>query len=256
MRCKRWGWALLFVLGGAFGAASAQVAGDAPVVVEGIVPDQATKAQILDKLRTLYGAERVVDKVRVEAIPAPPNWGTYVGNMLTPGLQRVRGGKLEVDGQSVRISGDVPNEAQRQQVLSELSMASNTSYTVTSGLRTAGSAQDVLDQTLGDRIIEFRSGSATLTPLGAGILDEMAAKLQELGDARVQVVGHTDDVGQRESNLALSHARAEAVRAHLARRGIDPQRISVLGRGPDEPIADNATEDGRARNRRIQFRLL
>ncbi|MDR7192626.1 OmpA family protein [Luteimonas terrae] len=228
----------------------------APVIAEGVVPDQATKGQILEKLRGLYGDARVVDRIRVESIPTPPNWGTYVGNMLTPGLTRVSGGKLEVNGQAVRISGDVVNEAQRQQVLSELSMASNTSYTVTSGLQTGGSAQNVLDETLGERIIEFRSGSATLTPLGASILDEMARKLEELGDVRVEVIGHTDNIGNREGNLALSHGRAEAVRAYLARRGIDAQRISVLGKGPDEPISDNETEEGRARNRRIQFRLL
>ncbi len=257
MGTSKWMIAVLLLVGSQLQAQEPAPSADAaPVIAEGVVPDQATKAQILDKLRALYGDARVVDRIRVESIPTPPNWGTYVGNMLAPGLTRVSAGKLEINGQAVRISGDVANEAQRQQVLSELSMASNTSYTVTSGLQMGASAQNVLDDTLGDRIIEFRSGSATLTPLGGSILDEMALKLEELGDVRVQVIGHTDNVGNREGNLALSHGRAEAVRVYLTQRGVDAQRISVLGKGPDEPTSDNETEDGRARNRRIQFRLL
>ncbi|WP_407351268.1 OmpA family protein [Luteimonas sp. R10] len=246
---------LLFTLLLASVAARAQPAAE-PVVAEGVVPDQATKAQILDKLRSLYGEERVVDRIQVESIPTPPNWGSYVANMLTPGLQRVSEGKLEVNGQSVRITGEVVNEAQRQQVASELSLASNSTYTVTNSLGTGGSGQGLLDATLGDRIIEFESGSARLTDLGRYILDEMAEKMQEIGDARVQIIGHTDDVGQRQGNLALSQARAEAVRSYLVGQGIPAGNLEVLGRGPDEPIADNATEDGRARNRRIQFRVL
>ncbi len=245
---------LALLLMGAF-AAQAQVDLQ-PVVVEGVVPDQATKAQILDPLRELYGSDRVVDRIQVESIPTPPNWGSYVAGMITPGLQRISDGALEVNGQSVRVSGQVVNEAQRQQVASELSLASNSTYTVTNALQTGGSGQGLLDATLGDRIIEFESGSARLTPLGQDILAEMAASMIEIGDARVQVVGHTDDVGNRQANLALSHARAEAVRDHLVTLGVPRANLAVLGKGPDEPVADNATDDGRARNRRIQFQIL
>src|SRR5690606_22745394 len=227
-----------------------------PVIAEGIVPDQATKARILDRLREVYGSDRVVDRIQVESIPTPPNWGEYVAGMITPGLQRISGGELEINGQSVRVTGQVVNEAQRQQVASELSLASNSHYTVTNALETGGSGQNLLDATLGDRIIEFESGSARLTPLGEDILAEMAESLIEIGDARVQIVGHTDGIGNRQANLALSHARAEAVREHLTTLGVPRPKLSVLGKGPDEPVADNATDEGRARNRRIQFQIL
>lgn len=227
-----------------------------PVIAEGVVPDQPTKARILERLRKVYGADRVVDRIQVEDIATPPNWGEYVAGMITPGLQRISGGQLDVNGQTVRVSGQVVNEAQRQQVASELSLASNSHYTVTNALETGGSGQGLLDATLGDRIIEFESGSARLTSLGEAILTEMARSLIEIGDARVQIVGHTDDVGNRQANLALSHARAEAVREHLAKLGVPRNNLSVLGKGPDEPVADNGTEEGRARNRRIQFQIL
>ncbi|MEE5092367.1 OmpA family protein [Xanthomonas euvesicatoria] len=243
-------------------AASAQVAapatggvGERPVIVEGVVPDQPTKARILKSLQDTYGSARIVDRVQVESIPSPPNWGEYVAKMVSPGLRRVSAGKLEVNGQAVRISGQVVNEAQRQQVASDLSLASNTSYTVTNSLKLGGSEQGVLDQTLGNRIIEFQSGSARLTPLGMSVLDDMVEKMSQMNDARFLIIGHTDNVGQRESNLALSQARAQAVKDYMVQKGINGARMNVQGKGPDQPVADNASPDGRARNRRIQFKI-
>lgn len=55
-----------------------------PVVAKGVVPYQATRAAVLERLHEIYGAERVVDRIQVEAVPAPPNWGQYVANMLSP----------------------------------------------------------------------------------------------------------------------------------------------------------------------------
>lgn len=238
--------------------APAPAAGDSerPVIAEGVVPDQASKNRILQQLRTVYGDTRVVDRIQVESIPAPPNWGDYVAAMIGPGLKRVSDGKLEVNGQAVRISGQVLNEAQRQQVASDLSLASNTSYTVSNALRSGGSAQSVLDKTLANRIIEFQTGSARLTPLGMSILDEMVEKMVQMPQARFAVIGHTDNVGLRENNIVLSRARAQAVSSYLVQKGIGAQQLDVIGKGPDEPVADNASADGRARNRRIEFKIL
>jgi len=246
--------AALSVTGTAFAQAPAAAATERPVVIEGVVPDQATKARLLKNLREVYGADRVVDRIQVESIATPPNWGEYVAGMITPGLKRVSPGKLEVNGQAVRVTGEVGNEALRQQVASDLSLASNTSYTVTNALK-VGSQQKLLDQTLANRIIEFQSGSAKLTPLGMSILDEMVAKMALMGDTSFVIIGHTDNVGQRESNLTLSHARAQAVKAYMVQKGIAGNHLDVLGKGPDEPVADNTTNDGRARNRRIEFKI-
>ena len=76
-----------------------------------------------------------------------------------------------------------------------------------------------------------------------------------LGERRVEVIGHTDAQGSRASNVALSLARAQAVKSYLVGRGLDNERIATSGMGPDQPVADNLTEQGRARNRRIEFRV-
>lgn len=237
--------------------AAASVDATKPVIAAGTVPEEATKAAVLGRLRELYGAQRVVDRIEVDAVIAPPNWRERVVAMLGPDLQQVSGGELKIDGNSVRITGQVGNEAERQQVTSALATAAGPSYLVKNALRGGGNAkQDLLDQALADRIIEFQSGSATLTPAGTAILNEMVVALQQVGDQQVQVIGHTDDVGRREANVALSLQRAIAVKAYLEGHGVAADNLSVQGFGPDRPIADNTTDAGRARNRRIEFRVL
>ena len=83
----------------------------------------------------------------------------------------------------------------------------------------------------------------------------MAVTLQRVKNQKVEVIGHTDDQGLRASNVALSQARAEAVKAYFSAKGINTSQISASGAGPDRPLASNATGEGRARNRRIEFRL-
>ena len=238
-------------------AAPAQPAGAAPVVVAGTVPDEATRAAILGRLHALYGAARVVDRIEVDGVVAPANWSARVAAMLDPAITGVSGGELAVEGNSVRIRGNVANEAVRQQVASALATAAGPGYQVRNGLlATGGGSQAVLDQALADRIIEFRSGSAELTAGGRAILDEMAAALVRIGRQQVQVIGHTDSVGPRQANVTLSLQRAIAVKEYLEAAGVDADNLGVQGFGPDRPVAGNDTEEGRARNRRIEFRVL
>jgi OOP family OmpA-OmpF porin len=225
------------------------------VLVNGMVPDESTKAAIMARMRELYGVERVVDQLAIGTVSLPPNWSVYVQRLLGQNLKLVSKGQLKVDGNSVTIRGEVANEAQRQQIASDIASGLNPTYTVNNGLRVSAVEQNLLDDTLARRIIEFESGKATLTPVGKSILDEMAVALQKVKGKKVEVIGHTDNVGLRESNLSLSQARAEAVRSYLAGKGIDPEMIGVSGQGPDRPVADNANADGRARNRRIEFRV-
>jgi outer membrane protein OmpA-like peptidoglycan-associated protein len=80
--------------------------------------------------------------------------------------------------------------------------------------------------------------------------------MEENPEVRIQIEGHTDNVGSLASNMALSHDRALAVSSFLTDRGIDEGRLEILGLGPNQPIADNTTENGRFMNRRVQVMVL
>lgn len=245
----------LFLLG-LSGAVMAQASSETPVVVSGTVADEASKAALLERLRGLYGAARVVDQLAVGSVATPANWNEYVQRLIGPNLKLIKGGQLRVEGNNVSLRGDVASEAQRQQIAGDIASALNPTYIVNNGLRVAASEQSVLDAALADRIIEFESGKAALTPAGMEVLNQMAAAMHKLKGVKVEVIGHTDNAGSRAGNLSLSQARAEAVKAYVVSQGIAGELIAVSGEGPDRPVADNRTAEGRARNRRIEFKVI
>lgn len=98
----------------------------------------------------------------------------------------------------------------------------------------------------------FASGSAALTATAAASLRALGAYL-EGGAGAIRIEGHTDDAGEADANFALSLRRAEAVRSALAAAGVAGSRMEAVGRGEEEPVADNATAAGRARNRRVEI---
>jgi outer membrane protein OmpA-like peptidoglycan-associated protein len=107
-----------------------------------------------------------------------------------------------------------------------------------------------------DDKVMFASGKAELLPESNALLDDVADVLQENPDAKqVEVAGHTDSTGSAEMNRKLSQDRAEAVRAYLVSKGVAADRLVAKGYGPDEPIADNNTDDGKEKNRRVEFRV-
>jgi outer membrane protein OmpA-like peptidoglycan-associated protein len=103
--------------------------------------------------------------------------------------------------------------------------------------------------------ISFDTGSATIKPQLRGVLDPFAASLQNDPNARITIIGHTDSTGSDAVNNPLSMDRAQSVRDYLAARGVSPTRVETAGRGEREPIADNSTEAGRAKNRRVEIFL-
>nr|WP_276572746.1 OmpA family protein [Nannocystis pusilla] len=86
-------------------------------------------------------------------------------------------------------------------------------------------------------------------------LDNAVKVLKDFPSVKVEISGHTDSSGDRDHNVDLSKRRADAVKKYLVDKGIDSARITTRGAGPDEPIADNNTKDGKAKNRRIEFKL-
>lgn len=109
--------------------------------------------------------------------------------------------------------------------------------------------------TFNSRMINFESGSATLTAQSKRDLVQGANLLNSPGflKLKVHIDGHTDSVGSKTSNHSLSHRRAESVRNELIKNGVDPHRLIAAGYGEDRPIADNSTAEGRAQNRRVEL---
>nr|WP_315234513.1 OmpA family protein [uncultured Albidiferax sp.] len=103
--------------------------------------------------------------------------------------------------------------------------------------------------------ISFDTGRADIKPNLRPILDQFANGLQNQPNTEVRIIGHTDNTGSDAINNPLSLRRAESARDYLSARGVDSRRVAVAGRGEYEPIADNSSDAGRARNRRVEIYL-
>lgn len=101
--------------------------------------------------------------------------------------------------------------------------------------------------------VNFDYDQATLRPEAIATLDQAAAALKEWGNVNVEVAGHTDSRGSDNYNIELSERRANAVRDYLIGKGIAAERLTAKGYGESQPVADNDTDDGRFKNRRVEL---
>ena len=102
----------------------------------------------------------------------------------------------------------------------------------------------------------FDFDKSVLKPEGKAKLDDLVGKLKGIALEVIIAIGHTDSIGSKEYNQKLSVRRAEAVKAYLVSKGIEPNRIYTEGKGLTQPIASNSTAEGRAKNRRVEIEVV
>lgn len=128
---------------------------------------------------------------------------------------------------------------------------------------TAGSGVDVTEVDDGQAIlvnlpdgVTFDVGSATLKPAFRSTLDDVAGSLTQYPNSLIDVYGHTDSTGSDSFNQSLSERRAQTVANYLTSRGVNSARIRWQGFGETMPVADNSTDYGRQRNRRVEIKII
>lgn len=227
-----------------------------PVVIKGVVATSSDKQQLLDKLKAQYPDKPVRDEIEVRSnISIPTNWQQIATTIIDSDISNIRQGRIDIHGTTISLHGKVSSLEQKQAIQNRIHSRLTDLYQLENQLVVVEGEQRLIDEALGNRIVEFESGSTNLTPMGLGILDDMAGVLQRVGDKPVLITGHTDNVGNSTANLALSNKRAEAVKQYLIGRNINATRLSTTGKGDSDPIASNDNEEGRTRNRRIEFTL-
>jgi len=112
---------------------------------------------------------------------------------------------------------------------------------------------DVLQLVMPD--VTFATNSANIASDFYTPLNRLADNLREFDQNSIEIIGHTDSTGSRETNMRLSEQRAQSVAGYLSRQGIPAHRLTSYGVGPDQPVASNANASGRAQNRRVEITL-
>lgn len=230
--------------------------------ITGTVPDEATKQQILAKAKEVYGEGNYIDELKVGGV-SKPDWLSSALALMPFTKNGVTNGGLSIEGKSLSLIGQVPTQADKDKIFAD-AVKANPNVTINNLLTISGQkpmteeqakVQSKLNESLAGKIIEFETGSDKLTDKGKAILDEIAPIIKDSTD-NLEVDGHTDNKGNPTSNKSLSERRAKTVVAYLTGKGIDTKRLTPKGFGQEKPIADNNTDEGRQRNRRIEFQVI
>ncbi|MGL5867395.1 MAG: OmpA family protein [Dermatophilaceae bacterium] len=234
------------------------------VRLTGTVPTAADRTSLVQAAGAAYGTDQVDDQLTVRRATGS---GTPVVSRLAGLVSTLEPDvstaafSLDQSGLSVTGSGTTPEAAGRANS-AVAAAARNDPPLEVSGTVTApaaptppdaASVQRDIDAAVRAQSIVFATSSNQLTPAAVRTVDRVAAILKTAPTTRVAIAGFTDNRGSQAGNLALSTRRAEAVRVALVQRGIAAGRLTAAGRGSASPIATNATEAGRASNRRITF---
>ena len=158
--------------------------------------------------------------------------------------------KLVRDGREVWISAPVSSNASYYEITMVEAEAMKQDVVANAAALSAGIKGEGRIAVYG---IHFDSGKADIKPESAAALTEIVKLLQQNAALKLHVVGHTDNTGSAATNRALSEARAAAVVKALVAQGIATTRLDAFGAGPYCPVASNGTEDGKAKNRRVEL---
>ncbi|MCC5974211.1 MAG: OmpA family protein, partial [Rubellimicrobium sp.] len=235
--------------------------------LRGRVPDELMNNTLANFAGARFGNDNVVMATRIAPEGLPPGWSIRVLAGIEA-LVLLNNGTVVVSPDKVVVRGDTGNEDANAEItrllIEKLGQSADFQIDVTYvreldpvvGLPTAEECIYMIGVVTDGRKITFDPGSATLTSGTIPIIDDIAEVLRRCAALRLRIAGHTDSQGRTEMNLRLSQQRADSVLAALRARRVPVSGFEAVGYGPEFPIADNATEEGREANRRIEFTLI
>ena len=226
----------------------------------GNVPDAGTRQRYLEIARERTGDVPVAVDI-VTRSDAPTGFDRFMTAAFTE-LGQLDEGCIEVVDRNATVTGEVRNLAARDRLVADLDAAASTDFVVTYALSvprlsaSAAACQQALETLLapGEQVL-FDFDSAEIHQEGRALLDEAELIWETCPQISLIVAGHTDSRGDAEYNRSLSERRAQAVVDYLVSKGLDPARLTPVGYGESQPQATNETEEGRALNRRMEFRV-
>lgn len=229
------------------------------VTLAGYVPDNATHAAIVAAVGRKFFSEKLVDNLKA-SVGAPQGFQNAAVAALGV-LSRVSTGSLVVSDREVKLSGDALYAVAADQIRDGISGELPQGWTAKAdvSVKPVASAvdptvcQQLFFELLGKAKIRFESGRASIDKDSMGLLDKLIETALRCPTANIEVAGHTDSDGDNTANMGLSEKRAQAVAEYLIKAGLPTDRLRAVGYGSSQPVAANDTDDGKAKNRRIDF---
>jgi len=229
------------------------------VTLAGYVPDNAAHAAIVAAVGRKFFSGKLVDNLKASA--GAPQGFSNAAIAALGALSRVSTGSLVMSDREVKLSGDALYAVAADQIRDGLGGQLPQGWTAKAEVSVkpvassvdATVCQQLFYELLGKARIRFESGKASIDRDSMGLLDRLIETALRCPSADIEVAGHTDSDGDDNANKVLSEKRAQAVADYLVKAGLPPDRLKAVGYGSQQPIAANDTEEGKAKNRRIDF---
>jgi OOP family OmpA-OmpF porin len=233
--------------------------GDDDVVLTGFAPTESDTAGLVEMAGNLFGGAKVVDRIAFGS-GAPPDFVAAASAAMDVAA-RLAGGRAEMVNTRVKVSGETFFQRAMDEVQVAAQDAMPEGYTLDLAIMTRQVGQPLDPTRCRDRLqadlktgrIEFEGANATIAESSLGLLDHVAGTLLRCGDIGIEIAAHADSDGSESKNRDLTQARAETVVDYLVDAGVKREQLTAVGYGEDNPVADNATEEGKRANRRIEF---
>ncbi|MDR5653461.1 OmpA family protein [Ruixingdingia sedimenti] len=246
---------------------TAVLAEDGRVELRGRLSDAPMRTAVDAYARARFGADRVFTATRLDPEGLPEGWSVRVLAALAA-LAELHNGAVLVQPDRMDVRGATGSQETREiiaRILSErlgqgadfeVDVAYEERLDASLALPTPNDCVERANTVLSRGEITFAPGSSEIVPEAHRAMRDLADVLRECAEVAMEIGGHTDSQGRAETNLALSQDRAEAVLEALSGMRVPVSNLTAKGYGATEPVADNATEEGREANRRIAFKLI
>lgn len=238
---------------------------DGSIVLDGYVRNDAEKARVLLEAENLFPGKVSDRTIKIAAGEPNADWGDVVSLNLNE-ISLLERGRFNMENDQSFISGLAANEETRTKINSMVTGlpsgyegASNISVPDAAAMNVGEVKSETICQTLfnelkGNNKINFAYNSPAINGTNSyDLLNTLVAAANQCASFRINVIGHTDSDGNEAYNQDLSLRRANNVAAYIVDNGIALNRLTYEGLGETAPIADNATDEGKAKNRRIEF---
>jgi OOP family OmpA-OmpF porin len=244
---------------------------DGSVHYDGVVGDEETRSGIVGALQRVFGADKVSGSLNVDPTVAPAGWfqklEAALANLKIPGVEAIfHGNRIDIGGaipqadierlkQTMQkiFGNDITVASFADELKAMFGEAKAKSLAALDSLQPGFTSADLVDA-MNLAIINFETGSATISAESRDILERAAATMKQAPQGtHIEIGGHTDSTGDPAANMALSQHRADAVRQALIEYGVSADMLTAKGYGDSQPVASNATPEGRLKNRRIAF---
>jgi len=227
------------------------------IKLKGYMPSKERKNRLLAKVSNFYN-QQYIDEIDIGA-GEPESWDSFI-LMVAKEMKQFDISSVNISDKVLHVSGKIRTEEERLKVEEMLNSFSNKGFHIHCHMvaldASARVCQDKFNSLLGEEKIEFEPNKSVVAASTNRLLSELSDIALLCPNVALEIIGHTDSLGNDSKNKELSLSRAKSVVAKLFGLGIPLNRLIAKGMGEKEPVASNENKDGRAKNRRIEFKVI